>query len=145
MTFELHTFIAAEPAQVWMALTDRAQIGRYYIGGAAPAGEMRRGGRLTYRRPDGTDLVGTEVREVKPRERLALSFEPLWMGAEATKTEMAYELTDLGGATKLTIRHDGLPPEHEGGIKEGWMRIASALKTLLETGRPFAIPREEAA
>lgn len=144
MTFELHSFIAADPARVWSALTDPAEVGRHYIAGAVPVGEMRTGGRIVYRTPDGTDLVGAQIREIEPQKRLAMSFEPPWMGDGATTTVTAYELADLGGATKLTIRHDGLPPAQE-GIQEGWMRIASALKTLVETGRPFSIPREEAA
>jgi hypothetical protein len=40
---------------------------------------------------------------------------------------------------RVTVKHDRLVPgsEMQEGIEEGWPRVLSSLKSLLETGKPL--------
>jgi hypothetical protein len=72
----------------------------------------------------------------------------LWSEELASEgfTRIAYDIEGReDGVTKLTLTHelDGAPGvagqvSGEAGTGGGWSEILSDLKTLLETGRPFA-------
>jgi hypothetical protein len=48
----------------------------------------------------------------------------------------------LGKLVKLTLTHEGFAEDSKFflGISKGWPAILSALKSLLETGKPLEIP-----
>jgi uncharacterized protein YndB with AHSA1/START domain len=60
------------------------------------------------------------------RERVAL--EP--------RSKVTFEIEPLGELVKLTVVHDGFEPESLVApmVSQGWPRVLSNLKTLLETG-----------
>jgi hypothetical protein len=49
---------------------------------------------------------------------------------------VSFDIEPLGDMVKLTVVHDGFAPGSAvmPGISEGWPRLMSDLKTLLETG-----------
>jgi hypothetical protein len=56
---------------------------------------------------------------------------------------VTWEIQALGEVCKLTLTHDDFDgiTETYRQVGSGWNPVLSGLKTLLETGRPLAIPR----
>jgi uncharacterized protein YndB with AHSA1/START domain len=81
------------------------------------------------------------VLEVEPPHRLVMTFDVTPEGATEPPSRVIYLLEEVHGATKLTVTHDGFPPNSDvlKGISQGWPQILSSLKTYLERGAPMAI------
>jgi Activator of Hsp90 ATPase homolog 1-like protein len=64
-----------------------------------------------------------------------VSDEDLARFASERRSKVTFDLEPLGEIVKLTVVHDGFDPGSVvlPGITEGWPRILSDLKTLLET------------
>ena len=71
-----------------------------------------------------------------PKSRIAMTFEPLFMGPDAPPSHMVYLIEPQGEMCKLTIEHFDIAPGQE-GFAEGWARLAASLKSYLETGAPL--------
>ncbi len=149
--FVYQTYIRTTPEQLWRALTEPAFTERYW-GGLALDTDWKVGSPISWRfggvRVDDPEQV---VVESDPYRRLAYSwhtFTPKWAVAsgidEALRAEIAderhsivtFEIEDLGEMVKLTVLHGNF----EAGstvatmVRDGWPRVMSELKTLLETG-----------
>ncbi len=91
------------------------------------------------------------VLESDPYRRLCYTwhtFTPEWAAANGVSAEhlakisrerrskVTFEIEDLGQMVKLTVVHDDFEPGSAvlDGIRGGWPRLLSDLKTLLETG-----------
>jgi DNA-binding transcriptional ArsR family regulator/uncharacterized protein YndB with AHSA1/START domain len=133
--FVLETYIRTTPAALWSALTEPDMIGGYYIMGAKPAAPIKGLGRTSYDTPNGPLLSG-EVLDFQKHKRLEMTFEPNWGEGERKASRVAYEIEAEGDNCRLTILHYGIPKGQE-GVRQGWAKIASGLKTLLETGKPL--------
>lgn len=133
--FVLELFIGTSLSDLWQALTDPMQIARYYIAGATPKTPIAGPGPVVYETPDGHPMLSGEVLTYEPLKRLEMTFEPHW-GDNREASRVVYELHEDAQGCKLTILHFELPAGQE-GVKEGWARIASNMKTLLETGTPM--------
>ncbi len=89
-------------------------------------------------------LLAGEVVEVVPGERLVHTFKALWSPDIAEDPASRYDvrIEPMGEAlTRVTVEHSGIPvgtPTDE-QVSGGSSLILSALKTLLETGRPMPI------
>jgi uncharacterized protein YndB with AHSA1/START domain len=63
--------------------------------------------------------------------------------ADATRDEehsrVTFAIEPFRTVTRLTVTHDQLTPGSEmlEGITEGWPKVLSSLKSLLESGRPL--------
>lgn len=134
--FVLETYIRTTPDALWSALTQPEQIGGYYIMGAKPAAPISGLGRTSYDTAGGPLLSG-EVLDFQERKRLEMTFEPHW-GNSGRASRVAYEIAEEGDNCRLTILHYGIPKGQE-GVRQGWAKIASGLKTLLETGKPLVM------
>ncbi len=115
---------------------------RYYFGSAV-TGNWKVGGSYRYPRPDGGNYIEGKVLEIDAPKRLVTTFTPLWEGAEDAGTTQVTWLvgaTDEGELSKVTLFHEGIDTSQGVGadIANGWARILSGLKTLLETGRPLS-------
>ena len=57
------------------------------------------------------------------------------------RSKVTFELEAAGSAVKLTVVHDGFPAQSTAAtlVSNGWPRVLSRLKTLLETGDTFRI------
>ena len=135
--FVLETYIRTTPAALWSALTEPDMIGGYYIMGAKPAAPISGLGRTSYDTQNGPLLTG-EVLDFQKHKRLEMTFEPHWGGGDRKASRVAYEIEAEGDNCRLTILHYGLPTSQE-GVKQGWAKIASGMKTLLETGKPLTM------
>jgi uncharacterized protein YndB with AHSA1/START domain/DNA-binding transcriptional ArsR family regulator len=129
-------YIKADVTAVWQALTDPDMTRRYYFGSIVES-DWRAGAAYRYRSPDGEDLITGTVVEIDPPRHLVTTFLPHWEGAEdAQASRVSFELESVGDATKLTVIHENIDPASELGAEfvEGWAKILSGLKSLLETG-----------
>jgi uncharacterized protein YndB with AHSA1/START domain len=135
--FVLETYIRTTVDALWSALTEPAKIGGYYIMGAKPAAPISGLGRTSYDTANGPLLSG-EVLDYQKHKRLEMTFEPHWGGADRKASRVAYEIDVEGDNCRLTILHYGIPKGQE-GVRQGWAKIISGLKTLLETGTPLTI------
>lgn len=133
--FLLETFIRTSPEKLWDALTDGEMTRLYFIAGATLTGDIETGGKYRYLRPDGEPMISGEVIEADPPRHLEMSFYSHWLGEPQTPSRIVYRIEQRGELCKLTILHFDLPPGLEGVKTDGWSRIASSLKSLLETGK----------
>ncbi|HEY1290455.1 MAG TPA: SRPBCC family protein [Burkholderiales bacterium] len=136
-TFVYVTYIRATPERVFQALTD-GQITRQYWG-HENVSDWQPGS--TWRHQDaasGNVRILGEVLESKPPHRLVISWAfSTDAGDKAKRSRVAFDIGSLGDMVKLTVTHDDLEPgsEMDHAIREGWPRVLSSLKTLLETGK----------
>ena len=142
--FVLETFIRTTPEKLWAALTDPDQVARYHFAGCRPDHPFEVGQQVKFITPDGAVMLGHKVISSQPSSRLELTFEPGWVGDDVPASRCVYEITRDGDHCKLTILHFDLPAE-QGGVREGWSRIASSIKTLLETGEAVRFTSNQAA
>jgi uncharacterized protein YndB with AHSA1/START domain len=144
------TYIRTTPEQLWQALTDPAFTRRYW--NASFETDWKAGSTMTWEMR-GITIADPEqvVLESEPYRRLSYTWhtftpeliESLQLSdgvrervATEERSKATFELEPAGELVKLTVVHDGLEP---GGavvslISDGWPRVLSNLKTLLETG-----------
>lgn len=149
-TFVYTTYIETTPERLWQALTDPAFTKRYW--GATFETDWKPGSTMTWEQ-FGVTIADPEqvVLESRPYERLSYSWhtftpelaESLDVTDEAReriaaepRSKVTFELEPLGELVKLTVVHDGFEPDSllVTMVSQGWPRILSDLKTLLETG-----------
>jgi len=142
LTYEM--YIAAPPERVWEALTD-ARLTPQYFYGTEVKSSFKRGADIVYTAA-GMAMVQGKILSVEKGRGLEISQHALWdpaVSADAP-TRVSWELAPVGNATRVTLVHDGFERETE-TLKQstaGWPVILSGLKTLLETGRPLALPAQ---
>ena len=137
------TYIETTPEKLWEALTDseftRAILVRH-------RGQIRLEGRLALRARDERTRPPTPARSSKsdrPR-RLSYTFKHELMRTMRNEpaTKVVFTIEPYGNLVKLTVTHEGFVEGSKllDGISRGWPAILSGLKSLLETGKAFAIP-----
>jgi uncharacterized protein YndB with AHSA1/START domain/DNA-binding transcriptional ArsR family regulator len=131
------TYIRATPEQVWSALTEPDQTGRFW--GHAQVSDWVVGSPVDHVRVDGSgisDAAGTVVAVERPR-RLAFTFDDPQRVDDPTfePSLVTFEIEGSRDLVKLTVSHTRLRTvEERDTIAEGWPSVFSNLKTLLETG-----------
>jgi uncharacterized protein YndB with AHSA1/START domain len=135
-------YIRTSPEQLWQALTDGELSKQYYFGSAVES-TWKVGDSFRNVQADGMVMIEGTILEVDKPRRLVTTFVPRW---DPTATgdpgwRVTWEIAQLGDACKLTLIHDGLEKDSDEalGTFEGWSKILSGLKTLLETGKPLTI------
>ena len=131
-------FIRATPEQLWQALTDGDLTAQYYYG-ARVESDWAPGSPYAYRGGDGSTMIDGTVVESDPPRRLVTTFRAAF--AKDLTSTVTWEIAPAGSVCKLTLTHGDLDFESPLGlsVRDGWARILSGLKTLLETGQPLAI------
>jgi len=132
-------YIAAPIEKVWDGFVSK-DANRTIFMGADFEVDLRPGGAMTWSGPgkDGarTRYVTGEVVSVDAPTRLEYRFG---MGDGAVKSRVAIALTQESEAVKVVVTNDewadGDPAYQQNA--DGWPRILSRLKTLLETGKTF--------
>ncbi|HYZ78765.1 MAG TPA: SRPBCC domain-containing protein [Gaiellaceae bacterium] len=134
-----HLFIKAPPERIWEAITNPVFTEKYFY---ASRVELANGRRRAFG-PEG-ELWGDEaILEEDPPRRLVHGWRALYdpeLAEEAT-SRVTWEIDEQeGGVSRLTVTHDQLEgaPKTAESVAGGWMYVLSGLKTLLETGEPFA-------
>jgi DNA-binding transcriptional ArsR family regulator/uncharacterized protein YndB with AHSA1/START domain len=150
--FVYTTYINTTPERLWQGLTEPTFTRRYW--GIAWESDWRPGSTMTLEIDEGAVKIADPaqvVLESDPYRRLSYTwhtFTPEWAAAYGVSDEhfakvsserrskVTFDIEPVGEMVKLTVIHDDFD---EGsavlpGIREGWPRILSDLKTLLETG-----------
>lgn len=128
--FVSQTFIRCTQDALWDALRDPEAAPHFHF--MAERAE-RNGSEMSYFLPGGQVMLKIDhVREV-PKSRIEMRFQPLW-GPDMDSSEAVYLIEVEGDHCKLTIEHYDIPAGQE-NVADGWSRMASGLKTWLETGQ----------
>lgn len=150
-SFVYVTYIRTTAEKLWEALTD-PEFNRRYWFGMHQESEWRPGSpwRLVF--ADGRIADAGEVLETDRPRRLVLKwrneFRPELKADGFTRCTFTIEPEE--GIVKLTVLHEADAPNRLlGAVSQGWPRVLSSLKTLLETGeglpRTFPLPADPAA
>jgi uncharacterized protein YndB with AHSA1/START domain len=132
-------YIAATPERVWEGFVSK-ESNRVIFGGAELEAEWKPGGAMAWvgPGPDGKPVkyVHGEVLQYDCPKRLEYTFA---MGQSETKSRVTVELVAETEATKVTVMHDQWADADSSyaATADGWPRILSRLKTLIETGKTF--------
>jgi uncharacterized protein YndB with AHSA1/START domain len=132
-------YIAATPEKVWEGLVS-PESNRILFTGAELRAELKPGGRMDWVGPDKegkeTTYVGGKVLQADAPRLLAYTFA---MGGSPKESRVTVQLVAETEATQVTVTHDEFQPDDPmyGAIADGWPRILSRLKTLIETGKTF--------
>ncbi len=138
--FVYETYISTTPEKLWKALTDPKMTEKYWQ--HENVSDWRQGSRWEHRRTDKSrtlDMVG-KVIESHPPRRLVISWAlPADEGREDQHSRVTLDIEPYGGIARLTVTHDRLEPgsRMQEGIADGWPKVLSSLKSLLETGKPL--------
>jgi len=131
------TFIRTTPQKLWEALIDPQFIRQYWLGMTVEC-SFEKGSRWKLLKPDGQTTDTGEILEVDPPRRMVIRWQNEWkpeFKAEGP-SRCTIELEPLGSAVKLTLTHEIDRPESRliTAVSDGWPKILSNLKSLLETG-----------
>lgn len=132
-------YIAATPDKVWKGFVS-PESNRIIFTGADFQAELRPGGLMKWVGPgaDGkpTVYVRSEILRVEPPKLLQYTFS---LGPSGMVSRVTVELTPETEATKVAVTHDQWAENDKGyaSCADGWPRILSRLKTLIETGKTF--------
>jgi uncharacterized protein YndB with AHSA1/START domain len=142
-TIHAAILVEASPSQVWSALTEPGKSRQWYFGTAIRS-SFDNGAPLEYVDDAGVVQIRGVIVEAVPCERLVHTFNATWSAEVAGDPESLYEwrLEAVGTAlTRVSITHSGVPVATvtEGEVEQGATLLLSALKTLLETGRPLRV------
>ena len=136
-------YIRSTPDRVWNALIDPEMTAQYYFGSRVES-DFQPNSTYVYRGADGLPMLDGTILESDPPRRLVMTFRPLFAQGEAAPlTRVTWQIDEDNGQSKVTLIHEGLGDMGEQGlgIRDGWTRIISGLKTLLETADvPGAVP-----
>jgi len=132
-------YIAAPLEQVWDGFVSKQANATIFMG-ADFAIELKPGGTMTWSGPgkDGRPMryVTGEVVKADPPRLLEYRFG---MGDGAVMSHVRVELTPESEAVKVVVTNDQFADDDPSYAQnaDGWPRILSRLKTLLETGKTF--------
>jgi uncharacterized protein YndB with AHSA1/START domain len=137
--FVYEIYIASTPDVVWKALIDGEFTSQYWE--QDNVSDWKPGS--TWEHVDSRDrrvrLLG-EVLEASAPHRLVLTWaEPADRARRDRHSRLTFEIEQVADMVRLRITHDDLEPgsKMERDITQGWPRVLSSLKSLLETGRPL--------
>lgn len=141
-------YIAAEPDRVWAAITDSEWTRRYFHG-TAFAEPPRTGSAYRTVQRDGSDAVDGVVEEMSPPAdgapgRFVVTWRFVYDAALADEPPSRVEWTveRAGeGLTRVRLVHGDLAfsPLTWAHVKDGWVWVLDAMKTLVESGQ--SLPR----
>ncbi|MBR0693748.1 SRPBCC family protein [Bradyrhizobium lablabi] len=136
------TYIETTPEKLWDALT-RSEFTRQYWFDTEVRSDWKMGSPFALVMGGKTTDTGEILEADRPR-RLAYTFRHE-LNEEMRKegaTKVTFTLKPYDNLVKLTVTHEGFAVGSKllDGISKGWPAILSGLKSLLETGKVFAIP-----
>jgi uncharacterized protein YndB with AHSA1/START domain len=154
-TFIYTTYIATSPKKLWRALTEPAKTKKWWT--VSFKSDWRVGSSYAIKMRGVTiDDPDQVVLESEPHTRLSYTwhtFSPEWAKAHAfsdefvtklngePRSKVTFDITDLGDVVKLTMTHADLKANGTvlASVRDGWPRLLSSLKSLLETGEPLSL------
>ncbi|HMK38779.1 MAG TPA: SRPBCC family protein [Bacteroidota bacterium] len=133
-------YIATTVEKLWNALIDPQMTATYWQ--HENISDWKPGSRWEHRESSKErklKLVGSVI-ECSPPRRLVLSWaDPSDEAHQEKHSRVTFDLEPVRGVVRLTVTHDRLEPGSGmlEGIKEGWPKVLSSLKSLLESGQPL--------
>jgi len=138
--------INAPAARVFKALTDSAELMRWFTDASCPVKfwnmDARLGGRYSYATKKGTVVVNGvdefechgEILEFEPPRLLAYTWLANWHDDKQRKTVVRWELTSVGEGTRVKVTHSGLAqqPVARKDYSGGWPGVLEKLKEFAE-------------
>jgi uncharacterized protein YndB with AHSA1/START domain/DNA-binding transcriptional ArsR family regulator len=160
-SFVYTTYIQTTPERLWQGLTDPAFTDRYW--GLTFETDWKPGSTMTWTQ-FGVTIADPEqvVLEAEPYRRLSYSWhtftpeladaldvaeEKQARIAAEQRSKVTFEIEEVDEIVKLTVLHDGFEPASVMAtmVSQGWPKVLSNLKTLLETGEPLPTRRGPAS
>jgi uncharacterized protein YndB with AHSA1/START domain len=134
------TYISSSPEKVWNALLDGRMTARYWQ--HENVSDWRPGSRWEHRAFDKERtlrLVGKVVESSPPRRLVITWAEPADETDERKHSRVTFEIEPFRDVVRLTVTHDHFEPGSKmlESISEGWPKVLSSLKSLLERGEPL--------
>ena len=140
--------IAAPPERIFQALTDAAQLKRWFSDPSCPIKlwemDARLGGKYRYRTEKGTVVVNNvsefechgEILELDPPHLLVYTWLGNWHDDTSRRTVVRWELTPQAGGTHVKVTHSGLAslPIARKDYTGGWPGVLDMLKQFTEKG-----------
>ena len=133
-------YIAAPQQRVWDALLQPEFTSQYWE--HLNVSDWKVGATWEHREANASNklkLVGKVV-EFSPPRRLVLTWgSPEDAANPSRQTRVTLDLETIDTMVRVRVTHDQLAPGSDmlRGISEGWPRVLSSLKSLLETGKPL--------
>jgi uncharacterized protein YndB with AHSA1/START domain len=134
------TYISTSPAKLWNALNDAKMTKKYWQN--INVSDWKPGFKWEHRGAgsEGELLLIGKVLESLPPRRLVLTWAfPANEGREEKHTRVTFEIEPFRDIVCLTVTHDRLELGSEmlKGVTDGWPKVLSSLKSLIEVGRPL--------
>jgi uncharacterized protein YndB with AHSA1/START domain len=132
-------YFAASPDKVWEGFVS-PESNRIIFGGAELEVDLKPGGSMNWVGPgaDGkrSTYVRGEVLQSEPPRLLQYTFA---LGSSSHVSRVTIELVPETEATRVSLIHDQWAEDDSAyaSSADGWPRILSRLKTLIETGKTF--------
>jgi uncharacterized protein YndB with AHSA1/START domain len=138
--------IAAPPGRVFQALTNAAELKRWFTSPECPVKfwemDPRVGGQYRYATEKGSIVVNNvsefechgEIVEYDPPRVLAYTWIANWHDDVAHRTLVRWELTPKSGGTHVKVTHSGLGtmPVARKDYSSGWPGVVEMLKKFVE-------------
>ena len=147
-SFVYATYIRTTPERLWSALTDPEQMKEYWLGMHLKT-NWTPGAEWQMLFPDGRVADTGEILELDPPRRIVLrwrnEFRPELKAEGFALCKM--ELEAVGAAVRLTITHtiERADSKFIEAVSNGWPKVLSNLKSMLETGQAVLTGLHEAA
>jgi len=139
--------IAAPPERVFQALTDAAQLNRWFNNPSCPIHlwemDARPGGRYCYATEKGTVVINNvsefechgEILEFYPPRLLIYTWTANWHEDKTRTTVVRWDLTPQAGGTHVKVTHSGLAQESVArkDYSGGWVGVLENLKKFVES------------
>ena len=138
--------IVAPPQRVFRALTDAAELQRWFGSSECPLKfwqmDARVGGRYSYETEKGSIVVNGvdqfkccgEILECDPPRLLVYTWIGNWHDDPRSRTVVRWELTPKGNGTHVRVTHSGLSnlPVARKDYTGGWPGVVEQLKKFVE-------------
>ena len=129
-------YIRTTPVELWQALTDPQRIRQYRFGTSVEC-DWQQGSPWRMIHPDRGLLDTGEILAIDPPRRMVIRWQNEWDLAFKAEgpSRCTIELEPEDKAVKLTVTHEIDRPDSPfiTAVSDGWPRILSNLKSLLET------------
>ena len=138
-TFMYAIYIASSAETVWKALLDGEFTRQYWD--RENVSDWTPGSPWEHRRArDGTVAILGEVVEARRPHRLVITWaDPADRVRKDRHSRVTFDIEPVADMVRLTVTHEDLEAgsDMERKVTQGWPRVLSSLKSLLETGRPL--------
>jgi uncharacterized protein YndB with AHSA1/START domain len=136
-------YIRTTPEKLWKAITDPRFTELYFYESSVKS-TFKVGAPVSWSSPDGKPMIEGKVVEARKPLRLVTTFNDRFSDdtQEDRASRVTWVIEKMGKVCKLTLTHDDFDSENATykAVGPGWSPVLSGLKTLLETGKPLAIP-----